>query len=115
MVDFVLQYKEFIFLIIGFIAFLVESFLSIIGFIIVLNKKVQPDVKAFILERLPQLINEAENLYTAGINKKIWVVEEMRTELEARFPSIKSSAFYSFISKSIENILGTPQKKEEVK
>lgn len=115
MVDFVIENKEVFFVILGVLGFLVESFLSIIGFVIILNKKVQPDVKAFILERLPQLIRDAETLFSSGINKKIWVIDNIRNELEARYPSIKSSVFYSFISKSIENILGTPEKKEVVK
>lgn len=74
--------------------------------------KVIDSAKEFILDNLPILIKTAEGLFDSGSKKKEFVLSSMMDLLYESFPTIKATAYQAFISKSIEKILSTPEKKE---
>lgn len=95
--------------------FIIEVILSLTCIAVALLKnkvKVVDSVKEFILDSLPLLIASAEKLFDSGLKKKQFVMESMLSQISDSFPNAKVLDYQAFISKSIEKILSTPEKKE---
>lgn len=74
--------------------------------------KVVDSAKEFILDQLPLLISAAEKMFDSGSKKKEFVSSSMMDLLYESFPNVKVASYTGFISRSIEKILSTPEKKE---
>lgn len=68
------------------------------------------EVKDFILEALPFIINAVE-VPGQGSNKKDLVLKEIRLLIAKRFNFFDWESIEEFVSAAIENILSTPKKK----
>lgn len=107
------EYRHLVVLVWSISTFIIEAVSLLVYFILFLfRNKSNPYVEEFILEKLPGLINTAEALYDDGSIKKDYVIDAMKKLINQYFPKVCSSIFNGFISKAIENLLSTPQKKE---
>ena len=96
---------------------IVEAILVIISIVVLLLKK-KPTINEidnilrWILENLPQFINQVESTGLPGSDKKEAVVYSVIQLVKERFSFKLSDSMIGLISDYIEKILSTPQKKE---
>lgn len=96
-----------------------SCFAAIFSLIMFLIKKkpikIVDSVKTAILSSVPGLIVDAESKFGSGhgIEKFNFVFDSVVNMLKATQPGIEVELYYWTIKKAIEDILATPQKKEE--
>ena len=92
------------------VAYVVCTFIVLIINLIPKRVKVLDTVKETILQMLPELIDKVEEP-GKGPEKRKAVIEMCCAAVSKLFPGVQVSHYYGFISKAIEAILKTPQKK----
>lgn len=113
MLNWLIDNKELLIIVLSILLGIGEVFGSLIGFIILLIvKKKDPVVMEKIYGILPGLICDAEKIFDDGLKKKEYVFEGVKNYLLQLFPKLNIRFYTRIILNAIEDILATPQKKE---
>lgn len=110
--DFLVQYKDFIIIILSSISIIVTILFSLFGF-----KSSTLNKLASAIALIPDFINQAEAAHKTGELKYQMVFNLVLSELEALGISkaVALKKYSGLIDSAIESILSTPHKKSEVK